>query len=57
MLLNKMLCGKYIAVKSPLMRKGNECFFKINNDFVCMVPNDSWTLTELKIETNSLHIK
>ena len=22
-----------------------------------MVPNDSWTPTELKIETNSLHIK
>ena len=26
-LLNKVLSGKYIAVKSPLMRIGNERFF------------------------------
>ena len=59
MLLNKMLCGKYIAVKLLLMRRDNErfliCFF-INNDFVCLVSNGSYTPTELKIETNSLHI-
>ena len=43
-LLNKKLSGKYIAVKSLPMRRGNErflIFFFINNDFVCLVSNDS----------------
>ena len=43
--LNKKLSGKYIAVKSLPMRRGNERFFNffffINNDFVCLVSNDS----------------